>query len=357
MKKFFSWIKKHERHLSAGAMVAGFIFDNFFFERIDLASTHIIFLANLFLASLAILLGHALEVPGRTSRLLARIRSLAPIAGQFAVGGLLSGFLIFYARSASLGQSWLFLLLLALAFIGNEALKKYHERLTFSSILLFFTFFSYAVFALPVFLGTMGSWVFVSSGVLAAVAFALFLGLLALVNRTSFSRSSRHILFGAATLLVALNVLYFTKALPPVPLALKEAGIYHTVVKTPSGYRLTAEKNSGGFRIFSTETVHVASREALYAYSAVFAPIDFGATIIHEWQSQDAAGEWVTRARITFPVSGGRDGGYRGYSMKSNLTPGAWRVNIETERGEIIGRIRFDVVSVTTRPPLKTIDR
>ena len=42
-------------------------------------------------------------------------------------------------------------------------------------------------------------------------------------------------------------------------------------------------------------------------------------------------------------IFGGRDGGYHTYSIKGNIIPGLWRVDIETERGQIIGREEFKI--------------
>jgi hypothetical protein len=77
--------------------------------------------------------------------------------------------------------------------------------------------------------------------------------------------------------------------------------------------------------------------------------------IIHEWQTYDRARGWTTSDRIALSVRGGRDGGYRTYTMKSGIRPGPWRVNVETSTGAILGRFRFNVLSLSALPaPLKT---
>ncbi|HNJ72839.1 MAG TPA: DUF2914 domain-containing protein, partial [bacterium] len=40
---------------------------------------------------------------------------------------------------------------------------------------------------------------------------------------------------------------------------------------------------------------------------------------------------------------GGRDAGYRGYSRKGVISPGAWRVEITTEEGLLLGSQTFRV--------------
>ena len=43
-RRFFAWMSKYERHLSALAMIAGFVADNIAFKRIDLIQTQLLFL-------------------------------------------------------------------------------------------------------------------------------------------------------------------------------------------------------------------------------------------------------------------------------------------------------------------------
>ena len=62
----------------------------------------------------------------------------------------------------------------------------------------------------------------------------------------------------------------------------------------------------------------------------------------------------VTKGNVTLPVIGGRDGGYRTYTVKSYLTRGRWRVNVETTQGQVIGRILFNVIPVEVEPHVLT---
>ena len=93
--------------------------------------------------------------------------------------------------------------------------------------------------------------------------------------------------------------------------------------------------------------------DSVYAYSAVFSPTNLNITIVHQWQHYDEnQKKWITTFTISLPVTGGRGGGFRTYSESSNLAAGKWRVNIETEQGQIIGRLRFNIVPVNTEPML-----
>ena len=71
--------------------------------------------------------------------------------------------------------------------------------------------------------------------------------------------------------------------------------------------------------------------------------------------AETSALRWITADRIALSVRGGRDGGYRTYSMKTGVRSGAWRVNVETPNGAILGRFRFNVLSQSALPaPIKT---
>jgi hypothetical protein len=46
-------------------------------------------------------------------------------------------------------------------------------------------------------------------------------------------------------------------------------------------------------------------------------------------------------------------GGYRGYTFKRQVQPGRWRIEVRTEHGRLLGRIAFELVPATVRPPLR----
>jgi len=55
----------------------------------------------------------------------------------------------------------------------------------------------------------------------------------------------------------------------------------------------------------------------------------------HIWSYYHPAHGWRATDSVTFPITGGRDGGYRGYSMKRQIYPGEWRVEVVTYNGRI----------------------
>jgi Protein of unknown function (DUF2914) len=353
-QKLFLWMKKYERHLSALAMIGGFIVDNLFFTRVDLVRTQILLASYAVACFIAIPVLQFIETRREQTGRDVRWRIIFPLITQFALGGFWSAFVIFYGRSADLGASWPFLLFIFLIFLGSEYFHHYHERLVFTSVLFFFALYSYAIFAVPIYTHTMGTVTFLESGGVAILVFALFTIVLRVLARERFYADVWRIRTGAFAVLVLMNVFYFTNILPPLPLSASAAGIYHEVWHIPGAYLAIDETNQSwevrylGF----PPTLHITSGDSLYAYSAVFAPTALTTSVVHRWQWYDPnAKAWTTKAVITYPIVGGRDGGYRGYSELPISDAGKWRVNIETSDGLLIARLPFTVEMLASSSP------
>jgi hypothetical protein len=275
---------------------------------------------------------------------------------QFFFGGLLSTYLVFYFRSGTIASSWPFFVILATAFIANERLKHHYARLTFQISILFLSILLFSIYIVPVIVHTIGPWIFILSGVVSLLVLWAFLWILRLSAREKFTKSRYPLAFSIAGIFVAINVLYFYNLIPPIPLSLKDAGIYQSfVVNGPGNYTVQFE-DQGIFGFLQPDLhVHITTGMPLYAYSAIFSPTSFSTSIIHEWQYYDQTTKaWATRARVVLPTIGGGDLGYRTFSMEENLVAGSWRVNVKTLQGQLIGRLSFDVTITSSTPPLET---
>jgi hypothetical protein len=356
-QKIFVWVQKYERHLSALAMVAGFIADNLLFERVDLWQTQAVFAGYTAICFITIPLLHWIEARTTRGRPRPRWRLLLPIATQFALGGFWSGFVIFYGRSADFGASWPFLVFLFLILLGSEYFHQYHERLVFTSVLFFFALYSYSIFAVPIYTGTIGVWTFIESSIVAVCIFALFTILLRVLARERFLADIQHIRLGALGVFIVLNIFYFTNILPPLPLSASAAGVYHSVARVSGEYLAKSETEPWQVHYLGfAPTLHITQGESLSAFSSVFAPTALTTNIVHRWEWYDPMNKkWITEAVIAYPMAGGRDNGYRGYSIVSISEMGEWRVNVETVDGRRIARLPFTVVLVMTSPPEEAI--
>ena len=111
-----SWARKHERQISALSLAGGFAFDSATFGRIDHAITQAVFIVYLLVAGIAIAVLHVLESRPDGRKPSDQTRTILVAVTQFALGCLLSGFCVFYIRSASITSSWPFLLAMAAIF-------------------------------------------------------------------------------------------------------------------------------------------------------------------------------------------------------------------------------------------------
>jgi hypothetical protein len=352
-----SLFHKHERRLSTLLFVTGFVVDLITYLILDLAVVNLLFLGYLALLVVLIFATHVYhrytESPLWWKQAIA---VLAPLFTQFTLGSLFSGLLIFYTKSAALAVSWPFILLLTVVFFGNEVFRTYRSHLIFQTLLFFFGLYLYLIFAVPLFLEELGPMVFLISTGLTVLVFTVFLFVLWLVSRENLKKTIREIATGAAGMLALIVSCYFTGIIPPLPLALKESGIYHTVSRVGDTYEVSFENEYHWW-----EWNHTMSHQPgtpLYAYSAIYAPGSLTTSVAHRWLRYDEARDaWVNESLVAFPVSGGREGGYRGYSMKANPSPGKWIVRIETLEGQVIGDITFTVENTNAAPQLRTETR
>lgn len=354
MKRLVAWVKKYERRLGYGALTLGFIIDSLTLRRIDLLPENLVIIGYLVLILAAIVLMH-LDA-GRYHRfgIIPRIAPFLPLLMQFAFGSLFSGFVVFYSRSAAVGASWPFLLVLILLLIGNESFRGRYERLNFRLGLFFFGFLTYAVFALPVALRQIGDRVFIASLMISLLVAAGIIEALRKIARDIIESERRKLYAIVSTITVLFSVAYFYNIIPPVPLILKSAGVAHRVSRTSPGVYQARIEEKPKFHI-GASVFHRHAGEAAYVWSTIFAPTELTTSIMHEWQTKDDSGSWQTVQTIPMMISGGRDEGFRAYSYRSALPSGEWRTNIKTKKGQLLGRVHFTVQDTDNPPLLETI--
>ncbi|MBI4117944.1 MAG: DUF2914 domain-containing protein [Parcubacteria group bacterium] len=352
-KKFESWYFRYEGRFLSGALILGFIVDTLTLRRIDLAFEQFVIVTHLVIVAACITFINFYEGKALAAQSRPFMRRVAPLLMQFSFGALFSGFFIFYSKSASLVTSWPFLIFLIALLIGNEFLRARYQRLVFQVSMFYFVLFSFTIFYVPIVLGAMGGEIFLFSGAISLALVAGFVLALALFIPARIAESKRYLVLSIGTMFVALNVLYFANIIPPIPLSLKGAEVAHQVRRVGDEYIIRDEKRLWFATLLSPEIVHITPHAPVFFYSSIFAPTDLATSIVHEWEHyDDTTGEWVIASRIPFPILGGRDGGYRGYSLIENLAPGRWRVNAKTGRGQLLGRAQFILEYVSETPEL-----
>jgi len=329
------------------AFFFGFIVDNITLNRVDQVFDNVVLAGYVVLAMGSMVLLYAGAAEKLPERLARTARLYSPLLTQFAFGGLLSGMLIFYGRSGSWFESWPFLLVILAVIYGNETIKDRAKRLIFNVSVLFIGLFSYVVLVVPVVTGQMGEWIFVGSGILALGVMYLFLKALRMIVPRFIALHQRSLVFSVGIIFFSLNFLYFANVIPPMPLSLKDIGIYHSVVRFDNGdYQLTYETPPWWkFWQDSDDTFHYEPGDNAFCYASVFAPTRLSTEIFHRWEWYDAAaGAWREHARLSYAISGGRDDGYRGYTNITASRETTWRCTVETRRGQVLGSQTFEVV-------------
>jgi hypothetical protein len=363
LQRLSNWYWKYERRLSSLGIISGFLFDIFTLTRVDQTLENIWVGFHLIVAAVGILMLNLYEEGKLKAKVPGRAHFWWTFVIQFAFGGLFSVYLVFYSRSANFFASWPFLLVLALNFIANERLRERYARADFQMTTLFLGILFYNIYIVPIILKSISTEIFIVSGLISLALMGLYIFLLSSLTPKRLWKE-RWVLFGSILgSFLLINILYFTDLIPPIPLSLKQAGVYHSIYRdsnSASGYTALDEyqDNEKWYRYFlPAETIHLAAGQTAYVYTAIFAPTNFATSIVHRWLLYDpAAKKWLTESRVPLTIRGGRDNGYRTFSLKGNLTPGKWRVSVETSSGQVIGRLDFRVEPAAFPPILQEVN-
>ncbi len=354
--RIFKWWERYEHHLGVGALVVGFSFDLIIADRPDSVGNNLLLLAYLMAAGVVIILLNRREMRKKE-----QAHSTEPLylllLLQFCFGGLASNLLVLYGKSGTLAVNALFLGLLVALIFGNEFLRGRYAQLRFNVGVYYLLLLTYCVIAVPVFVvHTIGTWVFLLSGVISLGVIAGFMFLLVTIV---FRGKEPAKVFGVSTLVLGIfltfNLLYFLNIIPPVPLSLKDIGIYHSLLKKSDGNYTGLYEASPWWQVWrdTNKTYTLGVGQSAFCYSSVFAPTNLNVPVYHRWEKYDEqSSAWQTQALVAFPIAGGRNEGYRGYTVKSALTAGEWRCDVETKGGALIGRSAFEVIEAAQPPAL-----
>lgn len=341
-RRLFELWHHYERHIGVGALLFGFVFDSLTLTRPDQLIDNGILLSYLLLIGGIIFL---LSLRGESST--SSLTLFLPVALQFSFGNLTSGLLVLYARSGTLAGSLIFFCVLGGLLLSNEFLRNRYTQLRFNIAIYYLLLLLYLVLSLPIVLHAVGLWVFLLSGIASLLVISGFLFLLFLTARDKVVNHLRGMGVSVAVLFVVFNVLYFLNVIPPVPLALREVGIYHSILPRREGGYLGVYERRHWYELFrsTSNTYTLTSDRTAFCFSSVFAPSGIETPVFHRWEFFDTEkNKWETRSRVSFSIAGGREEGYRGFSQKHFLEAGRWRCSVETGAGALIGRFSFTAV-------------
>lgn len=335
--KFVKPIHNYQRWLMPGALLLGFLIDLVTFRWVSFTTA---------LWGMAVyLIGAGISIIFIQKWRQGYWRLIFLYIFQYSLGSLLSAFIIFYSASGSIFASWPFLAVLVFLFIANEVFKQYINRADIQVVVYFFAAFAFFNIALPYLLREIGTAVFILGGVLSLLFIWAF-GKALIWLMPEFKKVKKVVAGGVIAVFAVINVFYFTHLIPPIPLVLRDIGIYQKVERTSAGeYLLVKKRQPFWEKLLPGERFHLNGNREMYAFTAVFAPMKMVAPIVHEWQYYDPlTGKWITKNTVSFNIKGGRKEGFRGFSKTAQTQPGWWRVNVKTANGQIIGRKTFKVL-------------
>lgn len=348
------FLHRHEQALPPVLFFGGVGWDILTLQRIGALVDNLIL--GLYLALLGgfVVLAILAKHDRPLSRPLEKLSAWAPSAIQFLAGGLFSAYVIYTTRSSSLSSASLFLLLLVAVLVANEIIwsRRWSPHVLIG--VYFLAVFCYFIFLLPALFGRMGFGIFLVSGLISV---QLVAGLVVYLDNHGVFDSTWSFAgaLGTTVGLFALVILFYVNHwIPPVPLALRDGGVYHDVQREDQAFVLKYEPPPW-YRPWTDDEApfYYAPGDTVYCFAAVFAPTTIRTDIYHRWQYYDyQRDEWVDTDRIGYEMIGGRENGYRGVTFKTQMRPGEWRVTVETADRRPIGRIRFDLVPVdSSRTP------
>jgi hypothetical protein len=338
--------KKYESRLEVFFFIGGFVFDAWMVSKPDelfailQQAAYLFVIAALIHYELLFRL-HKWRPEGRMEKLW-KFRNLLL---HFLLGTLLNLYSLFYIKSASLLNSLIFLALMIGIILANElpAVKK--ANVSFKVALYAICLFSFISILYPIILGFVGWTPF---GLSLATTLGIFYLQLKLLLR---KLPDQRILFRALivpgfSVLLVFGFFYYMSWIPPVPLSVKEQGIYHFLEKNEGEFLLSTEKVWWKFWQSGDSDFKAEPGDKLYFYAQIYSPARFKDEVYIHWYWVNAKGNWEPMDRIVLKIVGGREEGYRGYTVKSNYVPGRWRVDIETAGGQEISRLYFHITAV-----------
>jgi len=339
-------------HVANVAFVGGFAYDAVTLRRIDKLFDNVLLAAYLLALGVLLVFERRAAWARPVPALVQRFPRALDFATQFLFGGLFSAYVVFYFKSAGAFRSFVFLGLLSILMVLNEYRDGALRQLDSLRLgLYFFVAFSFFQFFLPVVTGVLGPVM-----TLAAVTGALVLSLL-VVLATHFDAPNDAVpsfvggprlgkrlqqqglmMVAMAGVLVGLSRM---GVIPPVPVSVTARQVGHSVEKRGADYVMEVGKPTLLERLrLRSPALGWSAGDPIVVFTAVFAPRGTSLQVAHRWE-QRVDGHWAETDRIPFKVLGGRDGGFRGYTRKRNLTAGEWRVTVETDDGRPAGSVRF----------------
>lgn len=261
---------------------------------------------------------------------------------HFLLGSLLSVYTIFYFKSASMFSSFVFIGVLSAILVLNELEKIKGLGSTVRFTLFAMCSCSYFIYLVPILWQHIGLFTFIFSIIVSGIFFTCIFYFLSKYEHLSKNNLLAEVVLPGIGVHILFFFLYVIGYLPPVPLSIEKIGVYHDLKKIEGSYHLYYERPWWKFWQKGAQSFVAGPNDKIHAFASVFAPNFFKEQVAMEWWLYGRGG-WTRTDSIPIQIAGGRDIGYRGYTVKSNFDEGDWQVRVVTSDGREIGRIYFNV--------------
>ncbi|MDD0853437.1 hypothetical protein HBN50_10025 [Halobacteriovorax sp. GB3] len=202
---------------------------------------------------------------------------------HFLTGSLLSAYSIFYFKSSSLSNSFIFMaIILAFLFLNETEFFK-TRGLSVKSILISLCTISFLTYFIPMTIGRLGGDLFFLSTTLSLIS--LF-PLAYLLHKRRQGDLLKVISSSWCGVIIIFNLLYLAKMIPPVPLSLTKIGVFYKIEKENSDYLLSQKKEFFDNMKFGESNFEYRENDRVYLYTSVFAPSEFQDTVFAVWQKK-----------------------------------------------------------------------
>ena len=347
--------ERNEHAVDIAAFVGGFLFDIVTLDRIDSWFTigqQVAYLAVIGMVLLQMFFAEGQPEPDLDKMSVVKrwYYEYRTTIVHFLLGSLLSLYTLFFFKSSSLFVSFSFMAALVLLLVANESKRFKALGLSFKFALLSLCVLSFSASVVPVFVGSIGLFVFLLSMLVGCLPLAVLNRRIRIHAPDRVQQARKQILVPFGLVLSVFLSLYLVRLIPPVPLSIPFIGVYHNVERSEDQFRLSHERPLWRIWHNGDQKFLAQPGDRIYVFFRIFSPARFSDQVLMRWYWKDNAGSWKLQDSIPIKILGGRQQGFRGYGMKSNYQPGDWKLQVETTDEREIGRVYFDVAIAPEAP-------
>jgi hypothetical protein len=337
----------HARHAGKTLVLfflGGFLFDAVMLSRIDEPGMLIQQGAYLLLCGTLLAVTQRMELKQlEPPRVLRKAWHYVDHVIHFMLGTLLNAYSIFYFRSAS-GLTALGFVVVIVALLALNELPRFQKL---GPVVLYALYSicltSYLAYLLPVLLGYIRPWMFYLAVGAALLPLTLHVLLLLRWGR-AFGHVARHAAIPAYGVQLAFLLVYALRIAPPVPLAVKEMGIYHDVQRAPGGRRLLQQKRGWKFWQKGDQDFLERDGDKVWCFARIFAPAHFRDRLDIVWYRDDPQKGWIEYHRFASTVAASSARGFATEGYLTHPPPGRYRVEIQSGDRRTMGLLHFQVI-------------